>query len=102
MNLYNKHNNPFESNSGSMRLANSKPIISIIFGLMLMLMFVINTKVIGLAMCVSSLFVIALVYKIFKNPKTGIYFLIVLGFFVTGAARYIIAPWGLAMDAILV
>jgi len=85
-----------------MRLANYKPIISIIFGLILMLMVVINTKVFGLVMCVSIFFVIALVYKIFKNPKTGIYFLIVLGFFVTGATRYIIAPWGLAIDAILV
>jgi len=102
MNLYKEHNNPFESNSGSMRLANYKPIISIIFGLVLMLIFVLKTKVIGLAICISLFFVLALVYKIFKTPKTGIYLLIILGFFVTGASRYIIAPWGLAIDAILV
>jgi hypothetical protein len=102
MNIYNKHTNPFESNSGSMRLANCKPILSIIFGLILMLMVIINTKVIGLVMCVSIFFIIALVYQIFKTPKTGIYILIILGFFVTGVTRYIIAPWGLAIDAILV
>jgi hypothetical protein len=102
MNFLNEHNNPFESNSGSMRLANYKTIISIIVGLVLMLMLIINTEVIGLVLVVSAFFVIVLIYKIFKNPKTGIYLLIALGFFVTGATRYVNAPWGLVIDAILV
>lgn len=102
MNLKNQYNNPFESNSGSMRFINNKTIISTIVGLFLMLLFVVKTEVIGLVSIVSAFFIVGIIYTIFKNPKTGIYLLVILGFFVTGATRYVMAPWGLAIDGILV
>ncbi|BAO75967.1 putative secreted polysaccharide polymerase [Winogradskyella sp. PG-2] len=75
----------------------------ILFALLTVLGFVIvKTKVTGVAFCVGLFFVVALIYVIFKSPKIGIYISIILGFFAIGASRYVEAPWGLTIDALLV
>lgn len=102
MNELNKHINPFETTAGAMRLVTWK---SIIMGMTLISALVITiakTEFIGLAVVIGLIAALAVVSKILKTPKSGIYLLIVMGFFVTGAARYIQAPWGLTIDAILV
>lgn len=102
MNELKKHINPFETSAGAMRLMTWK---SIIMGMTLISALVIaiaKTEFIGLAVVIGLIAALAVVSKIFINPKIGIYLLIVMGFFVTGAARYVQAPWGLTIDAILV
>ena len=102
MNPVGKHKNPFEINSGSMRILHKKSILSLIAGLILFTLFVVKSEIIGLAMTCGLFVVIGVLYSIFQTPKNGIYLLIVMGFFVTGAARYVVAPWGLAIDGLLV
>ena len=102
MTFSNKYKTPFESNSGSMRLINGSTIIPVIIALSLIALIIIKSEIIGMILCFSIFFIVALTYKIFNNPKTGIYVLIVLGFLVTGASRYVIAPWGLTIDILLV
>lgn len=102
MNLYDKHTNPFEFNSGAMRLVNETLILSIIAVLTILLLFITNTQILGITICVSAFFIFVVTCIIFKNPKAGIYLLIAFGFFVTGATRYVNFPWGLVIDAVLV
>lgn len=102
MNTLNNHINPFETNSGSMRVTNLNTTLVIIALMSVLGLVILKAEVVGFALCMSLLFVTALVYTIFKTPKTGIYLLIILGFFVTGAARYVQAPWGLTIDVLLV
>jgi uncharacterized membrane protein YccC len=102
MKVYNNYTNPFESLSGSMRLVNYGTLASVIIGLFILSFFLTITKISGLIVCLFSVAVLAIIYQIFKNPKTGIYLLIILGFLVTGLTRYLAAPWGLAIDGILV
>lgn len=96
------YNNPFLRSSGSMRIANTS-VISALVALLLCLTYLLVAKPItGLALCVGACVGSVVVYQIFQKPKLGIYLLVVMGFFVTGAARYVPAPWGLFIDAILV
>lgn len=102
MNTYKNHNNPFEANTGAMRIINRHMVVGGI-GLLSILGFIIlKSDIFGALLCLALGVVAILTYTIFKTPKTGVYMLIVLGFFVTGAARYIPAPWGLTIDALLV
>jgi hypothetical protein len=102
MNSHSEHNNPFELNSGSMRLANFKAITSIIVVLIIMLVVIMNFRIFGIISCFTSLFILVSICLVFKSPRIGIYLLVTLGFFVTGATRYINMPWGLVIDAVLV
>ncbi|GAL65895.1 O-antigen ligase family protein [Jejuia pallidilutea] len=102
MNTIKNHTNPFEANSGSMRITNLNTVITVVGLLSVLGLIIIKTEVLGFALCLGLFFVTALVYTVFKTPKVGIYLLIILGFFVTGAARYVVAPWGLTIDAVLV
>ncbi|WP_417876571.1 O-antigen ligase family protein [Winogradskyella sediminis] len=102
MNALNKHINPFETKSGSMRITNRNTIIAVISLLLISGLVIVKAQIIGLALCVGLLAITGLVYVVFKTPKFGIYLLIILGFFVTGASRYVVAPWGLTIDAMLV
>ncbi|MEM9679646.1 MAG: O-antigen ligase domain-containing protein [Bacteroidota bacterium] len=102
MNTFKNHMNPFETNSGSMRVANLNTLLTVAGLLSILGLVIIKAEVMGFALCMGLFFVTALVYTIFKTPKTGIYVLIVLGFFAIGASRYVQAPWGLSIDALLV
>ncbi len=100
--LFKKHMNPFETNSGAARLANLNIFIPLISIITLTTLVIVRNGVFGFILCLATFLLIALIYVIFKNPKSGILLLIILGFFVTGAARYVPAPWGLSIDALLV
>jgi O-antigen ligase len=102
MRSFKKYNNPFEVQTGATKLANPSLLIPIIAISILVTLVIVKTGIIGFIGVLSFLFIAALMYAIFKKPKTGIILLIILGFFVTGIARYIPAPWGLSIDGILV
>lgn len=102
MNTINKHTHPFEQPSGAMRILQGNHLLAVFAFVGMIACLILKTEVLGIAMSMSLFLVIALVYTLFKTPKYGIYLLIILGFFVTGAARYISAPWGLAIDGVLV
>lgn len=102
MNSLEKHSNPFESSSGSTRLTNINVLIPVFIIVLLMTLVITKTGILGLVMCLSLFLVIGLLYIIFENPRFGIILLIIMGFLVTGAARYVPAPWGLTIDALLV
>jgi len=102
MSSFEKYNNPFEINTGSSRLANSFFLIPIIAIITVITLIIIKKGIIGFIGVISVFVIIGLIYIIFKKPKTGIILLIILGFFVTGIARYIPAPWGLSIDGIIV
>ena len=102
MNNFNNHINPFEVNSGSNRFLNLNILASVLVLVLLITVVIVKTGVIGFIGFLGLIFAIALIYIVFKYPKTGIILLIILGFFVTGIARYIPAPWGLSIDGLLV
>ncbi len=85
-----------------MRVTNLNSAIILIALLSVFGLVIIKAEVMGFALCMGLFLVTALVYTIFKTPKIGIYILIVLGFFAIGASRYVQAPWGLTIDALLV
>ena len=99
---FNNHINPFEISSGSMRITNLSYVFTILGLLSFIGLIIIKAQLIGIALCIGIFFIVGLIYAIFKTPKTGIYMLMVLGFFAIGASRYVQAPWGLSIDAILV
>jgi hypothetical protein len=94
--------NPFESNSGSARLANLNVVIPLIAIASLMTFTIAKTGLLGLILCLCLIFVIALVYVVFQFPKSGIFLLIIMAFFGIGFGRYVPAPWGLSIDALLI
>lgn len=102
MKSFNNHINPFEVNSGSNRFLNLNILASVLVLVLLITVVIVKTGVIGFIGFLGLIFAIALIYIVFKYPKTGIILLIILGFFVTGIARYIPAPWGLSIDGLLV
>ncbi|NAS32696.1 O-antigen ligase domain-containing protein [Flavobacteriaceae bacterium R38] len=102
MDTLKNHINPFETKSGSMRVTNLKVIVTVGALLCIFSLLIIKTEILGFALCIGLFFITGLLYSIFKTPKLGIYTLIILGFFAIGAARYIQAPWGLSIDAMLV
>jgi hypothetical protein len=77
-------------------------MVTLIASLMLFTLFIIKSEIIGLALTFGLFAAVGVMYSVFNKPKNGIYLLIVVGFFVTGAARYVIAPWGLIIDGLLV
>ena len=101
MNITRKHNNPFEFSSGSMRIMNKNTIITLIASLMVFTLFLVKSEIMGLALTCGLFAAVGVMYSIFETPKYGIYLIIFMSFFVTGAARYVIAPWGLIIDGLL-
>ncbi len=97
-----KYKNPFELISGSSRVANLNIFVPVITIVLIMTLVIAKTGILGLVLCLSIFLVIGLIYVIFNKPKSGIILLIIMGFIVTGATRYMPAPWGLAIDALLV
>ena len=102
MNITSKHSNPFELSAGSMRIFNRNTIITLVVSLLVFALFIIKSEILGLALTCGLFGAVGVMYSVFNSPKRGIYLLIIMGFFVTGAARYVIAPWGLIIDALLV
>jgi hypothetical protein len=102
MSDFKNHINPFEVNSGSNRFFNLNVLLGVLLITLLITIVIVKTGVIGFIGFIGLIFAIALVYTVFKYPKSGIFLLIILGFFVTGIARYIPAPWGLSIDGLLV
>ncbi|OIQ30369.1 MAG: hypothetical protein BM564_03100 [Bacteroidetes bacterium MedPE-SWsnd-G2] len=102
MSDFKNHINPFEVNSGSNRFLNLNILASVLVIILLITMVIVKTGVIGFIGFIGLIFAIALIYTVFKYPKSGIILLIILGFFVTGIARYFPAPWGLSIDGLLV
>lgn len=94
--------NPFELTSGSLKLTNPSMLIGLMIGLVCTALILITMEIKGIVLFVAAIAVIAILARLFSKPKFGIYLLIAAGFFVTGAARYVEAPWGLAIDGILV
>jgi len=98
-----QHNiNPFEKNAGADRLANSNVLLSVFFVAAIFAVVIVKTGIIGVGLFLGLFIAVGIVYGIFNDPKKGVLLLIVLGFFVTGLARYITAPWGLSIDGLLV
>lgn len=102
MSLFSNYTNPFEFNAGSSRFTNLNILVPVLAILTVITVVIAKMGVIGFVITLSFLMLISLVYAIFQNLKIGIILLIVLGFFVTGIARYIPAPWGLSIDGLLV
>jgi len=102
MNTSDNKINPFENNSGSMRVAKFNNVIMLIALLSVFGFVIIKAEVTGVVLCLGLFYFVTLVYAIFRSPKIGIYLLIILSFFAIGASRYVEAPWGLTIDAILV
>ncbi len=44
---------------------------------------------------------VGIVISMFLKPKNGLYGALIMGFFLSGIARYVPAPWGLAVDGFL-
>ena len=102
MNEFKKHINPFETTAGAMRLVTSKSIMMVLTLISALVITIAKAEFFGLVLVSGLIAALAVVSMILKSPKAGIYFLIIMGFFVTGAARYVQAPWGLTIDAMLV
>ena len=102
MDTFKNHINPFENNSGSMRVTKLNSAIIFFVFMSFLGLIIIKTEVAGVIFCVGLFFITALVYAIFKIPKIGIYVTIILGFFAIGVSRYVQAPWGLTIDVMLV
>lgn len=93
---------PFEQFAGADRLANVRIFAPIFISMMLVALLVSKTGIIGFIGVIALLFVIGLLYSIFTKPKLGIILLIILGFSVTGLARYVPLTWGLAIDGVII
>ena len=102
MNILKNYNNPFEINTGSNQITNTTIFTVISLLTLLVTLLVVKTEIIGFIGVIGLCIGIIVLYKIFVNPKLGIYLLIILGFFVTGLARYVPLAWGLLIDGILV
>ena len=102
MSPFNKNTNPFEEHTGSMKLTNISSIIAILGFLILVSLFIVQAKITGIVLVLAAFAVIGILYAIFNNPKVGIYFILVISFFVVGATRYVDVPWGLTIDFLLV
>jgi len=102
MNSYKYNINPFEVNSGSNRLANINIFAVFFIITILATLLVCKTGIIGFVGVIGLLFIITLVYIIFSKPKSAIILLIILGFFVTGIARYVPLAWGLSIDGVII
>lgn len=102
MSLFKRNINPFEQHTGAMKLINVTNISFVLVFLILVSLFIVQTKIVGVALVVASFVALGLLYIIFNNPKAGIYLLLVSSFFVNGAARYIDLTWGLSSDFLLV
>lgn len=102
MNSFNNHIDPFVTNSGSNRLANLNIFATIFIVTTLITLLVSKTGIIGFIGVIVLLFAIALIYIIFNTPKLGIILLLILGFFVTGLARYVPLAWGLSIDGVII
>lgn len=102
MRLFINEINPFENNSGSYRIKNFKviiPLLLVVFSITLSITYI---GTIGILLFLGLFVCIAIISKIFQNPKYGILIIIALGFLVTGLTRYIAAPWGLTIDIVLI
>ncbi|MCO6161428.1 O-antigen ligase [Flavobacterium sp. NRK F7] len=93
---------PFEKPSGSNRLANAYSLFFILVLTFVISMLLVKTGIIGFVGCIGLIITVGIVYAIFNNPKLGILLLIILGFFVTGLARYVPLAWGLTIDGLLI
>ena len=102
MNLLKRHTNPFESYSGSARISSPGILIPVLVAGLALTMVVVKMGVLGSVLCLGAFMAVILIYIIFQNPRLGILLLIAGGFFVTGLARYIPAPWGLSIDGLMV
>ncbi|MBO6632666.1 MAG: hypothetical protein JJ936_14140, partial [Psychroserpens sp.] len=84
MNELKKHINPFESTAGAMSFLKPKVMILVLAIISVLVFIIAKTEILGLATIVGLMIALAVASKIFNKPKSGIYLLIVMGFFVTG------------------
>ena len=102
MSFFNRNTNPFEQHTGAMKLTNITNMTAILGFLVVVLLVIVKAKLVGVALVVAAFASLGILFAIFNNPKVGIYLILVMSFFVTGAARYVDAPWGLSIDFLLV
>lgn len=102
MNSFDKHINPFEVNSGSLKLINPSVFIPILLVLCGLSFFMAKAGIIGVAMSFILVFGLIMLYAIFTRPRLGMFVLVILGFTVIGITRYVPAPLGLSIDAMMV
>ena len=102
MSFIKDYKNPFETNSGSDKLANLNIFIPLLFAVLFVAVIIVKTEVLGIVIFFGSVVLGVALYKLFVYPKSGILLLLVMGFFVTGIGRYVDAPWGLIIDILLV
>ena len=99
--LRKKNNNPFKIETASMKITNPFLLILLVASLLLVTFIVVKTDIIGIALVLGLGFVSAIVYLLFTYPRLGIILLIIQGFTVIGLSRYIPAPVGLSIDAVM-
>lgn len=102
MSSFENNINPFETETGADRMANKNVLLWVFSVATIVAVIIAMMGMMGLFVFLGLFVVVGIVYGIFDRPKRGILLLVILGFFVTGLARYITAPWGLTMDVLLV
>jgi hypothetical protein len=102
MNSTERDINPFEINSGSLRLITPRFLGTMFMVLMGLTYLMVSSEIVGIALSFVLIFTIVLLYAIFSKPKIGLYILVIQGFLVIGLSRYIPAPLGLSLDGMMI
>jgi hypothetical protein len=77
-------------------------VVSFLTGLMLFAMLLFRKEDLGKGIVVLQLpFVILFVGAVLKEPRLGLLAAFIINYFALGLNRYIAAPWGLSIDALL-
>ena len=94
--------NLFQLNTGSERIYN-KSILVVFSILMLVVGFLISYfSLMAAIFLMASPLIVFFFIKLFKDPSVGLVTAIIFNFFALGLSRYVDAPFGLAIDALLV
>ena len=67
MSLFKRNINPFEQHTGAMKLINVTNISFVLVFLILLSLFIVQTKIVGFALVVASFVALGLLYIIFNN-----------------------------------
>jgi hypothetical protein len=62
---------------------------------------IVETELAGAAALIALPFALVYLHLLFRNPKTGLFTVLNLGFWVNGMIRYSAAPFGLSIDIFL-
>ena len=95
--------NPFDTLTGSDRVARPKITAIILSVLVVSAWLASKLGLIGVGVLISLPFISGYLYLLFYRPVIGIYTAVVLGFILLGLQRYLAdLPFGMALDTILI